>query len=201
MTRIRFDEVTIDALRTLIANHDEIAVFEWDSDPARCWSNPQPFPPFSSPTASVLEVATKSELERKLLYRLIEEIKPAPKSSVHLFARKYLDSETDEPGVYLEATNKGNLPIRQLKIEWVYGTNPVMRYRFELPAGEAERPLEAGEMRRYVFPSELTNEMRSVVQSVSPDLYSVKATKDGIEEMAIPGNLWGEFIETIFESK
>ena len=158
MTRIRFDEVSIDALRTLIADHDEIAVFEWDSDPARGWSNPQPFPPFSSPTAAVLEVATKSEVERKLLlYQLIEEIKPA--AIVGSPFRKYLDSETDHPGVYLEATNKGNLPIRQLKIEWVYGNNPVMRYRFELPAGETERPLEAGEMRLYVFPSELTGEM------------------------------------------
>lgn len=201
MTRIYFNEVSADALEKLIREHDEIAVFEWDNPPKPSWGwgDVAPFRPIS-PGASVLEVATQSEVERTTLLSMIEEIKSLPKPSppIHLYARKYLDADTAEPGVYLEVTNNGTRPVEQLTIEWVYGCDPPKRFPFVLPAGEVERPLEPGEMRLYVFPSERTSEMCSVVQSVSADLYSVQVTKDGPTEIAIPGNSWGKFIETIF---
>ncbi|MCI4372730.1 MAG: hypothetical protein L3K02_03700, partial [Thermoplasmata archaeon] len=195
MTRIRFNETTTETLRSLIQDHDEIAVFQWDNPPKADWGwddVPQ-FRPIAPLGRKVLEVATTSEAERTALRQMIEDIKPWPKSgpTIHLRARKYLDSDTDGPGVYLEVTNNGTTPIRELTIEWVYGCDPPKRCRFALREGEVKRPLQVGEMRLYVFPSELTREMCSVVQSVSADLYSVQATKDGIEETAIPGRDWG----------
>jgi NADH:ubiquinone oxidoreductase subunit D len=133
--------------------------------------------------------------------------------TVHLGIGCYTHSETNARGVRIVVTNTGVAPINQIKLEWAYefetpqaGSTARVKfqeigrsYSFVVAIGQNEGPLEVGQSRVFLFSTELMESMLSVVQSLSPERYSVKITMDGKEETGIPGKDWGEFIERHFQ--
>ena len=143
----------------------------------------------------------------------------------------YTHTTMQKPSVCVEVKNEGKAAINEIKVEWVYeyeapqdgtqnflatqgaaftqitGQRPVKAYQvgrrdsFNPEEGAKEGPLEPGETRLYLYPPDWFPAMLSLVQSLSPERYHVAITMNGKEEVAIPGNVFGEFVEKKFGKK
>jgi hypothetical protein len=153
---------------------------------------------------------------------------PEEASSAGIVFGEYTEGRSGERSVMIEVTNTGKVPIDGIKLDWVYqyevpqdateeflarhggaftratGQKPAQvnatgrRFPFSLPEGERVGPLRAGETRTYLYPPAWLPGMRSLVQSLSPERYHVAITINGREAVAIPGPVFGAFVERRF---
>ncbi|NLX98532.1 MAG: hypothetical protein GXY83_20425 [Rhodopirellula sp.] len=128
----------------------------------------------------------------------------------------YRDSRTDKQSVRVDVFNGGNAAAFDVKLEFVYEyekpqdvslefARPGMKavhieqsgrsVAFVVARGCSNGPLEPGERRRYLYPPFVTAELRSLVQSLSPERYRVAITANGRTGVAIPGDVFGEFVQ------
>jgi|GEM_PF-7040709 len=143
---------------------------------------------------------------------------------------EFTDSETNERSVRIEVTNRGTVPINEIKVEWVYtyetpqeatldfnaehgaaikkatgqsvkyAAETGRRYGFNPEAGAKKGPITTGESRVYLYPPEWLADMLSIVSSLSPERYHIAITMNGKEEMAVPGKVIGAFVTRVLGS-
>jgi hypothetical protein len=121
--------------------------------------------------------------------------------------------------VCIEVTNHGKIPLTGIKVEFVYeydtpqdpkvtmtpaGTPLTIaevgrRMGFSPAVGEKKGDVLPGESRAYLLPPEWMNQLKSIVQSLSPERYHVAITFNGKEEGKIEGKVFGEFIDRRFD--
>ena len=136
-------------------------------------------------------------------------MEPNLKFSIGVFT----DADSGARSARIVATNIGDKPVEKIKIDFAYEfeTPQVVSDEFRLgdgeiqevgrsfgfvsPSGQDDEPLVVGSSRAYLLPPQWMNEMRSVVQSLSPERYSIRVTIDGKESTAIPGPHWGDFVQ------
>jgi hypothetical protein len=120
------------------------------------------------------------------------------------------DRATGAKSARIVVTNVGNDAIRATKLEFVYEYETPLDVAIDLkaeirvsetatrlsfsPAESDDLPLAVGERRDYFLPVQFAAAMRSVVESLSTERYSIQLTLDGKEETGIPGERWGDFV-------
>jgi hypothetical protein len=131
----------------------------------------------------------------------------------------YTDAQTERVGACINVLNEGTQPIQEIKVEFAYEFETpqdvampvnqgekVIKFQevgrslcFAPAAGQSDGPLDSGAERVYLLPPEWTEQMRSLVQSLSPERYGIEITVDGKKDKAIPGPHWGAFVQRKFE--
>ena len=130
---------------------------------------------------------------------------------------RYTDAATGKHGVRILVANQGDVIIEDIRVEFVYdqktpGTrelpreggepsesqNAGGRLGFGLAADEAAGPLRKGEQRKFLFYPQAMPLLKTLVQTLPPKQYRIAVTMNGKEKGAIPGEVFGEFVEGEF---
>jgi hypothetical protein len=125
----------------------------------------------------------------------------------------YVDARTGKKGLRIIATNRDTAAIQELKFSFAYEFEKPVKRMVEQPGNEPmsfeevggsidfclaaehkEGPLEPGESRAYLLHELSMDHVRELVHRLPAELYHVDMTAGGKTEVAITGQVIGEFI-------
>jgi hypothetical protein len=123
---------------------------------------------------------------------------------VNLTLEKQIEEQRDEFEIVIYVENLSDRPLNRLNLIWQYDYDDVL----DEPARKmnaitefcqlGDGPLRPGESRQFVYPQEHLLALLSVVDSISPERYSIAVQFDGTTEKAMDGSMFGGWVQGEF---
>jgi hypothetical protein len=126
---------------------------------------------------------------------------------------EYTHKETGKQSIRVEVSHKGGGGVGKCEVDFVFDYDkpqdrsqefrgiPVKelgaRYCMNPRGGNFQ--IKPGETRTYLLPPDFLDSVKSVVAALSPERYSLNITQDGNDQVAVPGTVFGEFVQRKFD--